>query len=329
MATLKENNGTYFNQAIWEQQLAAKQSGKETKSIIGLESVGLESASDSQFILLQLSDGDDRVLSTSQVNPVLQGSGEKPDINMLIDFDGFKIGSNENIDKDTKATLQLQIGQEKKMGSLDKLFYCVNGGMDLFNEIKGKKSDSKDFKKSTGESLGNKPISLPGGIGQISLKVIKHEEPKWWQKVFSFAKTDKAKELFSLIGFPGITENAVNCVSGMLDSLFDKGTEVLFESQPVKLGLSQSAKDEIGGGLATNMVSCLNPGFWIMARKADYETIISNKPIYFGGYGILAPDGMSEIDALKDSGNNPFSKLTYAVIRARMKEVDLNQGMVV
>jgi len=51
-----------------------------------------------------------------------------------------------------------------------------------------------------------------------------------------------------------------------------------------------------------------------MARKSDYDTIISSKPIYYGGYGILAPEGMSEIDALKDSSNNPFSKLTYAVI---------------
>ena len=64
-----------------------------------------------------------------------------------------------------------------------------------------------------------------------------------------------------------------------------------------------------------------------MARKSDYDMIISSKPIYYGGYGILAPDGMSEIEALKDSGNNPFSKMTYAVIRARMKEVDLKQGM--
>lgn len=129
--------------------------------------------------------------------------------------------------------------------------------------IKGKKSAAKNFKKSTAQALGNKPISIPGGIGQISLKVVKHEEPSWWQRVFSFAKSDTAKDLFSLIGFPGITETAVNCIGGMLDSLFDKKPEVLFQSQPVKLGFSQVAKDELGGGLATNFVSCLNPGFWI------------------------------------------------------------------
>jgi hypothetical protein len=319
-----EDPRAYFNQAIWERDLLSAGSKKVNESK-QYESV----ANDNQFILLQLSDGDDRVVSTSQVKPTLAGSAEKPDINMLLDFEGFKIGSTEDIEKNTKATLQLQVGQEEKAGALEKLFYCINGGLDLFNEIKGKKSEAKDFKKSTGQSLGNKPISLPGGIGQISLKVVKHEEPAWWQKVFSFAKSDASKELFSLIGFPGITETAMSCVSGMLDSLFTKEPEVLFQSQPVKLGFSQTAKDELAGGLSTNLVSCLNPGFWVMARKSDYDTIINEKPIYYGGYGILAPNGMSEIDALKDSSNNPFSKITYAVIRARMKEVDLKQGLAV
>lgn len=322
-----ENLDHYFNQAYWEQNIITDEISKTKKNQNILETASSR-PNDNQFILLQLAGGDQRVVSTSQVTPTLQGSSDKPDVNMLLDFEGFKIGANENIDKDTKATLQLQIGQEEKAGGLEKLFYCINGGLDLYDEIKGKKSDAKDFKKSTAQALGNKPISIPGGIGQISLKVVKHEEPSWWQKVFSFGKTDTAKELFSLIGFPGITETAVNCISGMLDSLFDKKPEVLFQSQPVKLGFSQAAKDELSGGLSTNFVSCLNPGFWIMARKSDYDTIINSKPIYYGGYGILAPEGMSEIDALKDSGSNPFSKITYAVIRARMKEVDLKQGLI-
>jgi hypothetical protein len=63
-----------------------------------------------------------------------------------------------------------------------------------------------------------------------------------------------------------------------------------------------------------------------MARKSDYNMIIDSKPVYYSGYGILAPDGMSENEALIDR-SNPFSKITYAVIRAKMKEVDLKQGM--
>ena len=321
MAVFQTKNKAIFDQAKWE---AGAQ--PESKSIF---KSNLESSDNSQFILLQLSGDDQRVISTSQVVPTLQGAEDKPDVNMLLDFESFKIGSNEEIDRNTKATLQLQIGQEEKVGALEKLFYCINGGLDLYDQIKNKKTDAKDFKKSTGEALGNKPIAMPQGLGQISLKVVKHEEPAWWKKIFSFAKTDTAKDLFSLIGFPGITETAVSCISGMLDNLFDEPPQVLFQSQPVKVGFTQAAKKELNGGLPTNYVSCLNPGYWLMARLSDYDTILNAKPIYYGGYGKLAPDGMSDIDALKDSGNNPFSKITYAVIRARMKEVDLKQALVI
>jgi hypothetical protein len=318
MAFFQESSDAHFDQAKWENPTLTR----------GGKSFFESAVDDNQFILLQLAGGEKRIVPTSQVDPALQGGAGKPDINMSLDFESFKIGMNESIDKDTKATLQLKIGQEEKAGSLDKLFYCINGGLDLYNEIKGNRSEAKDFKKSTAGALGNKPISMPGGIGQISLQVLKHEEPKWWQQIFAFAKTDAAKELFSLIGFPGVTETAVNCISGMLDTLLGKGSEVLFQSQPIKVGFSKSAKDELSGGLDTNYVSCLNPGFWVMARKSDYDTIVNAKPIYYGGYGLLAPDGMTEIEAIKDSSSNPFSKLTYAVIRAKMVELDMKQGMI-
>lgn len=318
MPIFQSKSGALFNQAAWEQNLLDK---NQSKSF-------LESADEAsnQFILLQLSDGDKRVLNTTEVIPKLQGA-EKPDINMLLDFESFKIGSNENIDPKTKATLQLKVGQEHKITGLEKLFYCINGGLDLYNEIKRKKAEPKDFKQSTEAALGNKPISLPGGIGQISLNVVKHDEPKWWQKIFSFAKSDTAKNLMSLIGFGGITEVAVNSIAGMLDNLFDKEPEILFQSQAVKLSFTQAGREELGGDLSTVKVSCLNPGLWVMARKTDYDTILSANPVYYSGFGVLAPDGMSEIDALKDSGNNPFSKITYAIIKAKIKEVDLKENV--
>ncbi len=282
-----------------------------------------------QFILLQLDDdAQKRVLRTSEVNPLLSGQGNKPDVTMAIDIEGFKVADSDEIHPDTKATLQLSVGQEKNMTGLDKLFYCVNGGLDLFNEWKRKKADSNDFKKSTSEALGNRPISLPMGMGQISLKVVRHREPLWWQKIFSFAKTDKGRELVSLVGFPGINQTAVHVLGNMMDNLFTRQPEILFQSLPIRVALSQAAKEEMAGGLSSAYVSCLNPGYWIMARQSDYEAIMSAKPVYYNGYGILAPDGMSETDALRDAGNNPFSKLTYAVIRARIKEVDLGQNII-
>lgn len=316
MSIFQTDTKTIFDQASWERQHYSREIPRLTRDAATDDS--------NQFILLQLSDGDNRVVNTSQVIPQLKGN-EKPDINMLLDFEGFKVGTDEDIDPRTKATLQLQIGQEKNVDGLEKLFYCINGGLDLYNDIKKKSAEAKDFKKSTSEALGKKPISIPAGIAQLSLKVVKHEEPKWWQRIFQFAKSDTGRELMSLIGFAGVTETAVNCLAGMLDNLFDKQPQVLFQSQPIRLAFNQSAKEELSGGLSTNFVSSLNPGFWVMARKRDYQTILNAKPIYYGGLGLLAPDGMSEIEA--DSSNNPFSKLTYAVIRSRMKEADLKQGL--
>lgn len=322
MPIFQTTHDNFFEQGKWENS-SSKHKFENTNASLALESA--EDSSGSQFILLQLAEGDKRVLNTTEVTPKLQGS-EKPDINLLLDFDAFKIGSNEDIDPETKATLQLKIGQENKMDKIDKLFYCINGGLDLFNEVTKKKSEAKDFRKNTDAALGNKPISLPSGTGQISLQVVKHKKPKWWQRVFGFAKSNTGKELMSLIGFPGVTEIAINSVSGMLDNLFgDDEPDILFQSLPIKLAFSQFAKEELGGGISTTLVSCLNPGFWIMARRSDFDTIIGNKPIYFNGLGLLAPEGMAENEA--GSNDNPFSKLTYAIIRAKMKEVDLSQGM--
>lgn len=190
-----KNNETYFDQGRWEHHNLSLNSVIPNSGNF-LESNEYAKTNDHQFILLQLSDGEQRVVNTSQVVPKLQGSSDKPDINMLLDFDGFKIGSNEDIDKNTKATLQLQVGQEERLGPLEKLFYCVNGGLDLFNEIKGKKADSKDFKKSTDHALGNKPISLPGGVGQISLKVVKHEEQNGGKMYFRLLNPSLQRNYF-------------------------------------------------------------------------------------------------------------------------------------
>lgn len=316
MSIFKTDYETYFDQGRWESLISQP-------GLKDLLNMGVESTTDQQFILFQLAEGDKRVLNTTEVEPKLLGA-DKPDINMLLDFEAFKIGSGEGIDPDTKATLQLKIGQENKQDKLDKLFYCINAGLDLYNKVAKKNSEAKDFRKPTAEALGNKPISLPAGTGQISLQVVKHKEPKWWQRVFGFAKSNSAQDLFSLIGLPGITKLAIDSVSGMLDNLFDKEPEILFQSQPIKLAFSKFAKEELGGGISATSVSCLNPGFWVMARRADYDRIINNKPLYYTGPGLLAPQDMPAQEISSDA--NPFSQITYAIIRARMKEVDLNQG---
>ncbi len=278
-----------------------------------------------QFILFQISDGEDkRLLTTSEVLPTLKGDDIAPDVNLQIDFDAFKVSSQEDIDASTKATLQLIVGQEEELGPLDKLFYCINGGLNLFDNIKGDKASPESFKQSTNAAMGKKAIAMPGGVGQIALKVLKHQEPAWWQQVFSFLNSRSGQELMSLVGFGGITASAVQTINGMINQLFPNKPEVLFESAPIRVAFSQRGRDSLSGGLNSNLVSCLNPGFWIMARLADYKDILDAKPIYYGGYGMLAPDGMDLPVAL--STENPFFNITYAILRVRMKATDLKQN---
>lgn len=319
---LFQTNQQEFNQATWEQN----QDNAEPELESAFESTRQTDLDPNQFILFQLSDDPQkRILNTSEVEPLLKGSDTMPDVNLQVDFDAFKFSDSEGIDPDTKATLQLVIGQGESLSGYDKFFYCINGGLELYDKIKGKKSSANDFKKSTGDALGKKAISMPRGLGQISLKVVKHQEPAWWQRVFSFASTSQGKELLSLVGFGGITEAAVNTIGGMMENLFSKEPEILFESAPIKLAFSGLGKTDLNGGLLTNHVSSLNAGYWVMARMSDYQKILSLKPIYYNGPGLLAEDQMDLITAM--SHENTFNSLTYAIMRVKMKEVDLKQNL--
>lgn len=343
MSFFESNHGTHFNLAKFEASYNAKQTGNNDVDTSLLNTIyekrdavfgagdGADAASnDDQFVVFQLSDGDKRILQTSEVTPSLKGAAGTPDINMQIEIDSFKVSNRELVKDVPKATLQLTIGQEKKITGLDQLFYCINAGLELWKSVegKGKAADPKDFRKDTDAALGNKPISLPGGAGQIIFNVVKHKEPAWWQQLFNFAGSNTGKELLSLTGFGGITEAAFNQVNNMLNTLLAQklAPETLFKSVPIKLAFSEAARSDLSGGLSTNYVSCLNPGYWIMARQKDYDTILKYKPIYYSGVGLLAPDGTTMNNAM-DNNKNPFSEITYTVIRARMKEVDLKQNV--
>src|SRR5215207_6196076 len=100
--TIFRHNNSLFEQAKWETLMESNGAIKAKAATEGLEAAANDS---NQFILLQLTGESKRVLNTTEVVPVLKGDGDKPDINMALDFESFKIGSNENIDPDTKVTL--------------------------------------------------------------------------------------------------------------------------------------------------------------------------------------------------------------------------------
>lgn len=284
-----------------------------------------DQADKNQFTIFQLSDGQQRVLNTTDIQPQLKGAAETPDVNISLDFESFRLSETDKADPDTRATLQLTIGQEQRFNAMDKLFYCINGGLDLWNQYQGngKKTKPDEFRQSADTAMGNKPVALPGGQGKLTFNVVRHPKAEWWQQLFRFAGSEQGKQVLSLVGFGGITQAAVKQVSQMLEMVLDKNKpEILFSSIPIRLAFTQSAREDMSGGMSSSHVSCLNPGFWILARVEDYKKIVEQKPIYYNGYGILAPEGLDETGAL-DNASNPFSKFTYAVIRAKVKETSL------
>jgi XTP/dITP diphosphohydrolase len=48
---------------------------------------------------------------------------------------------------------------------------------------------------------------------------VKHEEPKWWQKVFRFLDTGAGRTLSSALGFPAITQPALALLQKVLERL--------------------------------------------------------------------------------------------------------------
>lgn len=276
-----------------------------------------------QFIIFQLGETQKAgVLFTNDVIPKLKGSKAKPDINLTVDIDAFWISDDDKIDPNSKIMLQLVVGQERPSNNWDKLFFCINAGLDLYNSNGIRFSEGQQFRKGTNQAFGQKPISLPGGLGSITLKVVKHQEPPWWKSIFDFAKTNSAKDLISLVGFGGITGPALKTVGIMMDSLFTKPPELLFKSESIKTALSVRGQMELSGGSDLVRVSCLNEGFWLMCRIKDYDLIREHRPTYFAGNGMLAPDHLNYIEA--SSEKNPFRKMTYFVLKVKAKEIDLN-----
>ena len=78
-----------------------------------------ESEMRDQFIVFQFSSKDTgpRVLETSEVTPSIAGSEDLPDAKARLELTSFHIGKDEDVKKDTKATLRIDFGKDKNSSS--------------------------------------------------------------------------------------------------------------------------------------------------------------------------------------------------------------------
>jgi hypothetical protein len=209
------------------------------------------------------------------VEPSIEGSSEEPDVLATMQLLSFNLGSSEEISPDTRATMRINFGKDENSRDkyFDTAFWSIAAGLKLYDEARGKQTESKDLQVDFRKAFGNRPVEIPGGLSKLSFEVVQHTEPAWWQKIFRFAGSGAAKNLISVLGFPAITYQAIGVLDELLNKLVDSQPKVLFKSLPMRLALSKQARQDFTAGNPRIRMGCLTAGFCILARVRDYDTI--------------------------------------------------------
>jgi hypothetical protein len=221
--------------------------------------------------------------------------------------------------------MRISLGKDENSPGkrFDSLFWSIAAGLDLYDQAKGRKSEPKDFSADFHKAFGNRPIEVPGGLGRLSFEVVKHEEPSWWKQVFSFLQGTTGQRLVSVLGFPAITNQAINALNELLNRFAGTKPASLFKSRPMRLALSQHAHDAMTGGSARVKMGALRPGFCILARRRDYETLKGADVVFYPTVGKLAPAAVT-VEQLVSGFADPLQDVTYAVFRVGMKGARLD-----
>jgi hypothetical protein len=281
-----------------------------------------------QFIVFQLSslvDGPS-VLESSRLEPTIDGRPEEPDVLVALEMLSFHLAESEQAGPDTRATMRINFGKDESSTDkrFDTLFWSIAAGLSLYDQVKNQKANGKEFKSDFQKAFGNRPIEIPGGLGRLTFEVVKHREPTWWKRIFSFLQSDTGATLVSALGFPAITNQAIKVLDELLDRLGDSKPEPLFKSLPMRLALSKYARDAFTGGSARIKMGCLRPGFCIMARGRDFKTLSDADVIYYPAYGKLIPKDVTEGDLVAGAYKDPLRDVTYSVFRIGMKGTRLD-----
>jgi hypothetical protein len=281
-----------------------------------------------QFFIFQLSNQTNgpTILESTQVDPSIEGGEDNPDVLANVEMVSFHLGANEQIDPNTKATLRMNVGKDENSTDkkFDTVFWSIAAGLNLYDQAKKAPSSSKDMKSDFQQALGHRPIEIAGGLGKITFDVVKHKEPPWWKKIFSFAESGTGSALISTLGFPALTSQAIRVVDELLDRLGDSGPQILFKGFPMKLAFSKYARNEFAGGNPRVKLGCINRGFAVFVRGRDFGTVASCDALYYPSYGKLVPTNISQNDLLSGRYDDPLKAVTYAVFRVGTKSTKLD-----
>jgi hypothetical protein len=176
-----------------------------------------------QFILYQLNKEPEgaALLDATSVTPSIEGSDAEPDVLARINLISFHVGDERAVDRDTRATMRITFGKDPASSTriVDTALWAIAAGLKLYDENKA--AQDKQLATDLNRAFSNRPVEIAGGLGVLSFEVVKHEEPKWWQKVFRFLDTGAGPMLSSALGFPAITQPALALVDELLERLTD------------------------------------------------------------------------------------------------------------
>lgn len=282
---------------------------------------------DNQFFVFQLNPASEgpAILEATEVTPSIDGSAESPDVLVSLEMLAFHLGGSIGLDPKSSATMRINFGKDESSTDrrFDTVFWSVAAGLKLYNEAAGAPSTGRDFRTDIQPAFGRRPIEIYGGLGRMSFEVVKHPAERWWESLFRFGQSETARQLVSVLGFPAISTHAISLVDQLLNRFQGEG-EILFKSRPMRLALTKYARDQFLGGSSRVRMGCLNSGFCVMARGADYAKILSANVIFDATYGKLVPLGVNERDFYSGELPDPLADVTYAVFRVGMKSTALD-----
>src|SRR5271165_1571688 len=111
---------------------------------------GLSAPDGDQFMVFQLNSSLDgpTILDATEVQPNIDGSLDNPDVLVGIEMLSFHVGEHEDIDKNTRVTLRMDIGKDESSTDkrFDAVFWSIAAGLQLYDNVKDAKTESKDLK---------------------------------------------------------------------------------------------------------------------------------------------------------------------------------------
>jgi hypothetical protein len=292
--------------------------------------IGQPNIDPNQFSLFQLagSEAPSPVVDLHTAAPTLKGSDDTPDVRVGIDLLSFRIAPEDGVDPTMQATLRLDMGKDRLSSStLDPLFWSIAAGLDLAAQSVTAPADAKGLNADLSKAFKQRPIEIPGSLAELRVELIAHVEPPWWRRIFSFADSASVRKLVAAVGFPGIALDAVQLLDTMLGQFDQARAKPIFQSRPLTVALTEQAAKEFTGGLSSVSAAVLNDGVFLMLRHRDVPLLKVHPPIYLGGYGRLIPKASWDPTAPTLPDDDPYSSLSYAVLRVRTRAVRLDPSL--